>query len=806
MVERISKQSIFTETFFINLAIVALVWLSMLYFGTPTATDHLDQSWNQSLGYAFKHNFQAGIEYLFTYGPLGYFYSPSSGYDVDLFYQFVSWHIVFGLFLTIIFVGHAQKIDNKIDKFIYLFLVITIISTPIVFDSKYFLAIIASMILVVSPLPIFTHHPYIYAILIGLVLIFLAVVSLTKFTLFVLAILAILCITTMIWHAYSHKLAIVIPFTFTILILTVWLIIGQSLFNLPTFIINSLQITSGYSEAMANGFNFTEIKLAMLSIFVISLMTLLGSFIKPWRIERFIIAGMIFLGILLAWKAGFVRHDTHSFTFFAFAILVPFFIEYNKNMHKYLLLTFRTLRYIAILVALNGFFMVGETIGYNYSNFIGKWNQQLIENFDIITNLKSKADEKERYTEVLKQQFALPKISGVVGQATVDIFSWEQGVLFLNEFDWRPRPIFQSYSVYTPTLIGMNGDFYASNQAPEFVIFKLQTIDWQFPLMNDNEALKILLRDYKPVLSEKGYLLFKRMPRGQGRVLTGETLLEREIKINEQLDIRTLSAGPLLLSLNIRKSWLGRIMSLLYKLPTFNLEIETTDGAKMSYRIIPGMTQSAFVINPLILEQKSLINWYLKTELQRVATLRVVVKPDLGIQYIFDTNITLKISEYKTTPYPIDDMVKQNLLTGFYPMFHSIPYQVSSPSHQASEEGQSVLMVHARGEMRFRVHPGKHTLTGQFGILKGAYNVGNDLPPTDGVEFSAVIRETNGRELLLFKRFLNPLLREADRGLQTITTAPFVTETEAELVLHTHPGAANNSRYDWSFWEAIKID
>ena len=59
MVERISKQSIFTETFFINLAIVALVWLSMLYFGTPTATDHLDQSWNQSLGYAFKHNFQA---------------------------------------------------------------------------------------------------------------------------------------------------------------------------------------------------------------------------------------------------------------------------------------------------------------------------------------------------------------------------------------------------------------------------------------------------------------------------------------------------------------------------------------------------------------------------------------------------------------------------------------------------------------------------------------------------------------------------------------------------------------------------
>jgi len=252
MVERISKQSNFTETFFINLAIVALVWLSMLYFGAHTATDSLDQSWAQSLGYAFKHNFQAGIEYLFTYGPLGYFYNPYASYDVDLFYQFVTWHIVFGLFLTLIFVGYAQKIDNKIDKFIYLFLVITIISIPISFDSRYFLAIIASMILVISPLPIFTNRPYIHAILIGLVLIFLAIVSLTKFTLFILAIIAILCITTMIWHTYSRKLAIVIPFTFTVFILTVWLIIGQSIFNLPTFIINSLQITSGYSEAMAN--------------------------------------------------------------------------------------------------------------------------------------------------------------------------------------------------------------------------------------------------------------------------------------------------------------------------------------------------------------------------------------------------------------------------------------------------------------------------------------------------------------------------------------------------------------------------
>jgi len=658
MTEKIYKQSLSIETFMGGLCVVALVWLSTISFGAPTASKGLDASWIQSLAYAFEHHFQAGVDYIFTYGPLGYIY-PRFCYNADLFYPFIAWNIIIGLFFAAIFVTYTQKIEGKIDKFIYLFLVVIVISS-FAADPRYFLGIVASVVLAISPPPFIKHNILRYTTLVGLVLLFLAVISLTKFTHFILAGVGVLWMTVAIWHSYSRKLALIIPIVFTIFLISIWLISGQSLFNLPSYIINSLQIASGYTDAQSGGgFKITQILLAIANIFVIGLMVLLGCFIKPWQMKRFIIAGMVFFGIFIAWKAGFVRHDAyHSLTFFTFVVLAPFFIEYDKSMHTFLILTFRVLRYLAIFIALSGLFMVGNKINYTPSNFIGNWYQRIANNFTTLVNLPDFKAKRDKNLDRLKQKHNLPKIRAQVGQATVDIFSWEQGVVFLNELNWHPRPVFQSYSVYTPPLLVINGNFYASVKAPEFVIFKLQAIDGQFPFMNDNEALKILLRDYQPILSEKGYLLLKRVPRGQGFVSAGETVLSREIKIGELIDIRAFSNKQLLLSLDIHKSWLGHLSSRLYKMPAIYLEIEATDGTKMSYRIIPGMTQSGFVINPLILNQTDFVGWYTAGALKRIATLRVIVKRErLWLQYFFKTNIALKISENKITPYPVNEVV-----------------------------------------------------------------------------------------------------------------------------------------------------
>lgn len=793
------------EKVIITIGLVALTWLSSLSFGSPAATDTLDASWTQALGYAFKHHFQAGIDYIFTFGPLGYVSHPQSSYDADLFYVFITWQIIMGLFFSLILVLHSSHLENKIDKVIYFFLVIVIVSA-FSYDPRYILGITACVSLTISPSPVVTRTSSRFVLFLGFILWFLAVVSWTKFPNLILASVAVFSISVGFFYTRSRQLAIITPVGFTILLLGTWLASGQSLTSLPSFIKNSLQITSAYSEAMSGGLQLTEIKLAIAVIFLVMVMTMVSSFSKPLKLERVIIAGMVLFSLFLAWKASFVRHDAHSLIFFTVAVLIPFFIGSERNLSTRWQVTFYLSRYLAIVAALSGLFLAGVAINYTPRTFIAQWNERLVDNYKVLTRILSFKNTQDNTVATLKQQFDLPKIRTQVGSATVDIFSWEQGVLFLNGLNWHPRPVFQSYAAYTSSLMAINGDFYADKErAPKFVIFKLQEIDGRFPVATDTEALKIILRDYQPLFSEKGYLLLKQVPRGQGRVPDSETLLTRQLKIGEALDIHTLNDQPLLLSLDIRKSLVGHLSSLLYRFPNISLEIETTDGPKLSYRIIPRMTQSSFIITPLILNQADFIGWYTSISLKRATTLRVVVNPE-WLQYFFKTDIAVKISKFSIIPPSLDEVTKKKVQRALYPMLYSKPSQVSSPNQEMSEAGQAVLMVHAPGEMRFQVSPGKHTLTGQFGILADAYN-GKCPPVTDGVEFSVVVKEAEKQERVVFKRFLNPRSSEQDRGIQILPGGIiFAVAKEATVQLLTQPGPANDAQCDWSFWKGIRIE
>ncbi len=89
-----------------NLCLVGLIGLSLLSFGGPPANISLDGSWTQALSYAINHGFQAGVDYIFTYGPLGYF-SANSAYDADLFYVFITWNIIVSLLLATLFCSNC---------------------------------------------------------------------------------------------------------------------------------------------------------------------------------------------------------------------------------------------------------------------------------------------------------------------------------------------------------------------------------------------------------------------------------------------------------------------------------------------------------------------------------------------------------------------------------------------------------------------------------------------------------------------------------------------------------------------------
>lgn len=138
-----------------------------------------------------------------------------------------------------------------------------------------------------------------------------------------------------------------------------------------------------------------------------------------------------------------------------------------------------------------------------------------------------------------------------------------------------------------------------------------------------------------------------------------------------------------------------------------------------------------------------------------------------------------------------------------YPMFRTAPEVVNSLVAVAAQTagGREVLMVHAPGELRFRLRAGGGRLRGWFGILPSAYLGGQ----SDGVEFSVDrVAGTDGHVVQLFARFLDPLRVETDRGLQPLDV-PIAADADGELVLRTKPGPADDAKWDWSFWSDIEV-
>jgi hypothetical protein len=781
-----------------NSLIILLLWVSFIRFSTPIEAG-LDPSWTQTLGYAFKHKLLAGIDYIFTYGPLGYFSVLNSSYDAELFSGKIVWWAVFSLLFAVIFLIRGYQLHTPTEKLVYFFLLIVVISQqiPPAMDILYFAAIVCSTILVIHPPAFFYSHRSYFSFL-SLILLILAVLALAKFSYFILAAVCFLGILIHLWHQYSHRVAVSILIISMIGFLSLWILVGQSPANLLAFISNYWQISSGYSEAMSANFLWGKFYLNVIAITLTGLMVLLACFHRPWQLARFISAAIILASIFIIWKAGIVRHV--GFPIFFFMLIVPFFIERPQPMNPIRSWIFSALLFTNIAVVFNGLFY----FAFTPSDFIGRWNQQIVNNITSFYSLNALKERNQAIYSQLQQLHDLPQIRSVIKQAPVDIFSPNQSVLFLNQFNYRPRPVFQGYSAYTQSLLMTNGHFYASNQAPQFVLFQLTAIDGRFPLMEDSQTALILLRDYKPLLTEKGYLLLTREPRGEGLVV-GTPLVNKPVKFGENIDLQPFHHQNLVLSLNIKKSILGKLLQFFFRLPeTTYLEIQTIAGDTFSYRLIPSMTRLDFFLNPLILTTENWVRWYAKPlALKRVHTLKIVLK-NQWLHYLFQPQIEMLISESQISPYPIDEATKKNLLTDFYPNFNIIPDYLVGNTNLTTENQQLVLMVHAPGEMHFQLtQAGTYTISSEFGILAGAYDPIQNKSPTDGVEFSVSLLE-NEQETVLFKRLLQPLKLAKDRGIQS-NKVTFQINTPGELILRTHPGPANSPLSDWSFWRAVQI-
>jgi hypothetical protein len=594
----------------IAVVLAAIMWVGLFRFPNKPPVPEADSSWRQCLGYFLKNHAQAGIDYVFTYGPLGYF--ATDVYDPDLFWPAYAWQLVVKLSLVLTFLRLSSFLPNTFAR-------IALLISPIFFlqpglpEAVYCVFLLALGVALV-------HEKNCSWRVLAAGIFLIAVISLVKFTYLFLGLL-VLAFMEFSWRLRRPRTVLSPLVLYVIFWMGQWVSLGQSISHIPAFVRAGLRISAGYNEAMGISTR-GEGPLALLALFVMAAFTaavIILCLREGRRAEPMAFAGLLEINLFLAWKYGFTRADfAHVIQFFVIALFLAGFATVYFRDGRRGLACKTSLVGLCILINLAGLIQRHGPAGI-FSFWLTRWGNNLAT--AIAPANARKRLEAER--QALEREWALPAIRARVGVAPVDLISFEQGLVFLNHLNYRPRPVFQSYSAYIPSLIDANARFFHDDRVPAYVILKIESLDERLPALDDCQALLEVFRRYRPVLTERGYLLLQRCPAEDAGTAPEDVIVRKTVRFGEEVALGEMPEPFRVVSLDFRDSWWGVVRKLLYKPPETFLKARMVSGDTLTYRMIASMAVNGFLLDPLVEDNMDVWGLYRSIAAKRVVSFSV---------------------------------------------------------------------------------------------------------------------------------------------------------------------------------------
>jgi hypothetical protein len=558
----------------------------------------LDESWVQTLHLAFTQHLQFGRDLVFTLGPWGFlcggYYPPTFMVSVMAWVtlSFVFWWCLWQMS------RHFWKSESM--AWLWMMGCIGVAGLPV--DQDFDVRLDA-WVLILLFLHFFTNEAA-FSLAKILLVASLGWLGMTKFTGLLMAAGIVLIIAADDVLRHRRFPWVVAVFGFSVLFF--WLAAGQRLGSFGPFLCNSWRITSGYTEAMMCG---GETELWDAGVFWLAAAAAcapagLAAFVKYRRFGALPLTGLGFV-LFLAFKHGFVRHDQHE----SEAVLVVLLIGLIGLAAAWPLLRGRSGR-VTLMGSLLGIIILAyASLSFSrcvpgkglFARFVETLAPRVVlAPAKLFYNASALKTAYENRLAEIRDEYPLPELNG-----GVDVYPWDQVVIFAHGLHYAPRPVFQSYSAYAPALAEMNAAHLRSRRAADNLLFTLQTLDGRFPSLDDGRSWPELLTRYDVQGATKAFVLLKKSATPREYHLA--PLKDSLIHFAEPVALPAASNGPVWAELEINKTPLGALLSALYKPPTLVLAVSLRDGQRLYFRLIPGMTRSGFLLSPLINDNASFV-------------------------------------------------------------------------------------------------------------------------------------------------------------------------------------------------------
>ncbi len=611
----------------------------------------LDPSWRMAMAYMFDHGLQFGVDVVWTYGPLGMIMSNT--YSGILFWHLIAGQLALAIIAATVIIRQGVRLTGSPRVIFFGFFLLFGIPYE---DALHMLVIV---LLGFELLRNSNARWDFRTALIAWILGFYSQIKFTDFTLST-ALVLVVC-AYCLWMRYWRN-ALLLALTFFTTFLVIWVLCGQQLANLPTYFINSWAISQSYQWAMAIPSPPTAFALGLIVLLSLVLYAFCHLKLNPDKPRA--IANVLILGafIYLNWKHGFVRSDGHMIGFFFCAMLplvaYPSLLDDPdrfRHVHRWAFVLLLVLSILGTESALNG--VTRGIFSLMESRF-----------WDKLYSVSHWTNTRQLYRENLGAQRAgadLSQTHAVIGQSTVDILGVEQSVALLNRFNYKPRPVMQSYSTWNPRLAQLNYDFYASDEAPEYVLIKVQTIDDRLPVIDDSLVLRLLIYRYEFVRGEKGFLLWKKKSGPFDATQFDPKPLHTEmLPVGQSLSLQPWSDRPLWLKIDLKPSPLGAARVFFYKPPMVQLVVKNAAGNNRSFLLPVTMAQTGFIVSPLIDDPASLMEFAANRSKRQVGSVHLEIAPE-------DQKYFADAAEFSLSELPIPDSGEKYFS---YTLSQHVPY------------------------------------------------------------------------------------------------------------------------------------
>tara|TARA_R110002072_G_scaffold126909_2_gene264006 strand:- start:406 stop:2556 length:2151 start_codon:yes stop_codon:yes gene_type:complete len=641
---------------------------------------------------------QAGVDYFFNFGPLGWLYGDQ--FQPDLYPAKVTWGLALGVAFSLAVLWTASKLTFLRQR--ALVVALAVLVPDLGSDAApLFLIYVVGLVALARP----SRARFL------LIPILLGILSLIKFTWFMGAGVAYAASLLCLVQARRWAFASLWLGWLLLIGVSLWLFLGQELSAWPAYLEGSLLLAQGHSVGMSwPGDSGVDLGLALATGGVV-----LAALVRLRALGlRELPALALTCGVLLLnLKHGIVRPDGgHALGSLGFCCLAA-----AAQARSLPALPRRHRRATALLVSLSMAIAVGGLTRFASAYSLpapSSWPKQCLARLSHNLGALWSPGERLRSLEAKlareREKHALLRVRAAVGSDPIDVLSAELGLIFLNDLTWSPRPVLQGYLAYGPSLAKRNATHFAGENAPPWLLLDGRAIDRHVPTLDDGAALIEAWRRYDFALWDRSYPLLRR--RSQA-LAPRELVLDRELQLGEELELPK-SESPLAVEIDLSPSLAGKVRQTLYRGALLHLAAELEGGEVFWGRLTPGAAQAGFLIDPLPRSRTQLGALFAGAEgAARVRSFRVVVWPQHR-RYFEGTCRVRLLRLAARTKGPGREYWEGSAL--------GAPWR-SSEGSRAPEEalrgGVAVLAVQAPSVIEVQVPQGVKRVSGHYGLSPG---------------------------------------------------------------------------------------